>query len=192
MLEYALFFAERLSRVAAWAGGALLLLSAGLISVEVVLRKAFALSIGGADELSSYALAIGSSWAFAYALFRKAHVRVDVLYTRLPLQVRAALDVVSLALLSTITYLLARHGYEVFNTSLQRQATANTPLQTPLWIPQGLWFTGLVWFALATALLFVRTAWALARGHWKTVQHLAGTSTLEQELTELSRPGSDR
>ena len=75
---------EKISQVAAWCSGLLLFLAAIMIAVEVILRKAFAYSIGGADELSSYALAISCTWGFSYALFRKSHIRIDVLYSRLP------------------------------------------------------------------------------------------------------------
>lgn len=42
-----------------------MLLAAVLIGIDVVIRKFFATSIGGADELAGYALAIGTSWGWA-------------------------------------------------------------------------------------------------------------------------------
>ncbi len=71
--------AGRVSTWAAWLSGGLLFLTAVLIAVEVVLRKVFALSLGGADEISNYVLAVTSSWTFGYALLRKAHIRIDAL-----------------------------------------------------------------------------------------------------------------
>ena len=61
LLEYA----RLLSRAGAWFGGALLIVAAFVIGIDVVIRKLFNLSIGGADELSGYALAIGSAWSSA-------------------------------------------------------------------------------------------------------------------------------
>ena len=41
-----------------WFGGTLILLSAILIGIDVVLRKFYNISIGGADEIAGYALAL--------------------------------------------------------------------------------------------------------------------------------------
>src|SRR5690606_41336840 len=72
--------AEFFSRVAVWAGGALTVASVLLISFDVLARKFFGFTTGGADELSSYAFAISTSWALAFATLQRANVRVDVLY----------------------------------------------------------------------------------------------------------------
>ncbi len=68
---------HRASRYGAWFGGALIILAAFIVGVEVLIRKVFTLSIGGADELSGFALAIGSAWAFGFALLERAHIRID-------------------------------------------------------------------------------------------------------------------
>src|SRR5687768_17111924 len=56
-LDPALALADRVALRAVWIGGALLLASAILVSVDVTIRKLFRLSVGGADELSGYAFA---------------------------------------------------------------------------------------------------------------------------------------
>ena len=71
-LDPALAFADRVGLRAVWIGGAILLASATLVSVDVTIRKLFSLSIGGADEISGYAFAIGIAWAFPFALLRRA------------------------------------------------------------------------------------------------------------------------
>ena len=55
--------AEGISRVGAIVGGAMLLVASILICIDITLRYAFAITLGGADELSGYALAISSAWA---------------------------------------------------------------------------------------------------------------------------------
>ncbi len=48
--------------------------------------------------------------------------------------------------------------------TLERGSRANTPLETPLWIPQGIWFAGWAWFALsATALSLIGIAYLRRR-----------------------------
>ena len=52
-----------IARAGAIAGGALLLLAAVLVAIDITLRALFARTLGGADELSGYALAIATAWA---------------------------------------------------------------------------------------------------------------------------------
>ena len=134
-----LHIAERISQYAAWASGTVLLLTCFMIAIEVTLRKGFSISMGGADEISNYALAMSCSWAFAFTLFRKAHIRIDVLYTRMGIAVRFALDIISLVLFALFMTIVSYYAGIVLYTSIARQSVANTPLATPLWIPQGLW-----------------------------------------------------
>ena len=79
---------ERLAEHAALAGGLLMLVCCFMVSAEILLRKLFNHSIGGADELTGYALGIATSWSFAYALACRANIRIDSLYMMLPLRYR--------------------------------------------------------------------------------------------------------
>jgi TRAP-type mannitol/chloroaromatic compound transport system permease small subunit len=112
---------------------------------------------GGADEISYYALAISSSWTFGYALMRKAHIRIDVLYTRMSSNARIALDLLSLTLFGACASIATYFAFFVLQTSIRRGSVANTPLGTPLWIPQSLWFAGLVFLCLVILVLLAGT-----------------------------------
>jgi len=179
---------DKLSTWAAWIGGGMLFATAILIAVEVTLRKVFSISMGGADELSSYALAVSCSWTFGYALFRKAHIRVDVLYIRLPKTFRYALDILSLGLFALYMLMLSYFAFWVLHTSIVRSSVANTPLATPLWIPQGLWFAGIVGFTLTTLMILTGTLYHLMTGDHRKAEKLSGASTLKEEIEEESRP----
>ena len=74
--------AEGISRVGAIAGGALLLVASVLICIDITTRYLFAWTLGGADELSGYALAIASAWGFSSTLFHRSHIRIDTVYVR--------------------------------------------------------------------------------------------------------------
>ena len=76
----------------------MLIASAVYVSAEVLGRRFFGFSLGGANEMSSYALAIPSSaWAFSYAVYERAHIRIDAAYQNLARPaVRAFIDVLSL------------------------------------------------------------------------------------------------
>ena len=179
-----LALAEHLSRIAVWCGGAMLLVAAAIIAVEVLLRKLFLVSLGGADEIASYALAIGTSWALPFALLRRAHIRVDALYLRLPRALAAVLDVLSLVALGAFTAVMTRFAYDVWETSLSFGSTANTPLGTPLWIPQGLWILGFALFLATIFLLLIGSVSALIQGDRRAVSRLAGTRTVAEDLSD--------
>jgi TRAP-type C4-dicarboxylate transport system permease small subunit len=181
-----LAFIEWLNRVGVWVGGTLLLLTSGMIAIEVVLRKAFSISMGGADELSSYVLAISCSWAFGFAMMRKAHIRIDILHTRLPGKARTALDILSLLIFLAYLAPLVYFAALVVKTSWIRESTANTPLQTPLWIPQGLWLAGLVVFLFTVLVLLLGTLVRLMQKDLAGAAQLSGPTTLEEEIEEES------
>ena len=42
---------EKAARVAVWAGGAMMIFAACMVTVDVFLRKFFATTLGGADEI---------------------------------------------------------------------------------------------------------------------------------------------
>jgi len=172
----------KVSLAGAWVGGLLLFASVGLIATEVVLRKLFGATLHGAHELSSYAFALVVSWGFAFALFEKAHIRIDVVYMRLPVGLRVALDLLSLIGLAALSGLMSWGAYGVLAGSLQRGSTANTPLETPLWIPQALWLIGLAWFALSVLALILRSLTALAERDPESAQVHAGSRTLSDEI----------
>ena len=89
-LDPALALANGVARRMVWVGGALLLAAAITVSVDVIVRKLFNLSLGGADELSGYAFAIGVAWALPFALLQRANIRIDALYGKLPARIAAA------------------------------------------------------------------------------------------------------
>ena len=175
---------ERVSRVAVWIAGGMMLSTVGLVSAEVVLRKVLNMSFGGADELSGYAYAIASSWAFAFALLSRDHIRIDVVYVVFPPRVRAGLDMVALASLGAFAVTLAIYAGQALSFSLEMGATANTPLATPLWIPQALWLLGFILFLVVLAVQFARSAAALTRGDLEMLRSIAGTKSVRDEVRE--------
>ena len=174
--------ARRIARAGAWFGGALLIAAALLVGVEVVIRKVFSLSVGGADELAGYALAISTSWALAFTLLERAHIRIDSLYVHLPVRLCALLDIAGLLLLTAFFALITWYGYGVFQTSYALGARSMSPLGTPLLLPQLLWVLGLVMFLAIALLLLIRALVALVVGDLATVQALVGSRTLSEEV----------
>lgn len=187
--------ASRLSTFAVWVCGILLFGTAGLIGAEVLLRKLFRISFQGATEISGYVLAACTAWALADALFRKGHVRVDLVLRRLHVRARALLDLLALLMITLFALPLSYFAYRVVANSWVRGATANTTVATPLWIPQGVWMAGLIWFGLVVVLVVWRVAVALARRDYRTVARIAGIGSLDDDAASAnpatSREGVD-
>ena len=181
--------AEHMSRWAVWFGGALTIGSVLLISFDVLARKFLGFTTGGADELSSYAFAISTSWAFAFATLQRANVRVDVLYQYLPVRLSAVLDWLSVVALGVFMVMLTYYAYDVAATSWTQNSAANTPLATPLYIPQGLWLLGLIWMCLVLGLMLVRASVALVTGRIDEVKAIAGVRSTQEEAEEEAAAG---
>jgi TRAP-type C4-dicarboxylate transport system permease small subunit len=136
-----------------------------LIGVDVTLRKFFNTSIGGADELAGYALALGTAWSLGAALVERAHIRIDSLYVLLPRWLRLALDFVGLALFIAFFALIARHGWSVAQQSWVSGSRSQSALATPTVVPQSLWLAGLALFFLVGLALLAHAAMLVARGN---------------------------
>lgn len=175
---------ERVSRISVYICGGLLVFSALMVAVEVILRKAFNESLAAVDELSGYIFAITTAWAFSYALFRRGHIRVDALYVRLPPKVCCVLDVLSLVSLAVLFTVLVYLSTGVLQETLRLGASANTPLGTPLWMPQSLWLGGLWFFCFNIYLLLARSTWALLSGNYVLVRHIAGAPSILEDAVE--------
>jgi TRAP-type mannitol/chloroaromatic compound transport system permease small subunit len=186
VLDRWLALADRLSTLAVQLAGAMMLAAALLVGLDVLLRKTVLITLGGADELSGYAFAIGTTWALGFTLLRRANVRVDALYERLPLRVTSCLDILALlSLLVFVGYLTWRSAL-VLQDSLLFDTHSTTPLGTPMWIPQSLWVVGFFFFLFTIVPLLLRSVIALVAGDLPKVSQLAGAMTLEESAAEES------
>lgn len=182
---------RRFAQWGLWFGGALILLAAALIGVDVVLRNLFATSIGGADELAGYALAIGTAWALGAALLDRAHIRIDSLYVHAPVRVRLFLDLAGIGLLLGFFGLVAWHGLGVMTQSWTAGTRSQSALETPTVIPQALWILGLIAFMIIGAWVIAVAALHIARGELSAASHLISTRSAAEEA-ELEIQDIDR
>jgi TRAP-type mannitol/chloroaromatic compound transport system permease small subunit len=146
--------------------------------------------LGGADELSCYAFGISTTWALSYALLLRAHIRIDIVYARFAQGTRAILDLVSLLSLGALGAVIAYYGLSVVTRSMELGSKANTPLATPIWVPQLLWWLGLLLFLWTLALLLASSLIAVLQRDYAAVERLAGIprSTVDAEPSAQSSP----
>ena len=152
-----------------------------LTVVEILLRKFFSISLQGIDEVGGYTTAIVSAFGFACALTVKSHTRVDFLLGRMPALLRAVLDALAYGLLAAMAIYGAWRGWSVLEESIEFQAHANSPLQTPLWLPQGAWFIGLLLFAVCAGAMAAHAFWLLLSDRAK-LNLFYGPLTLDEEI----------
>lgn len=178
---------DRLHAVASglvWIGGAMLILSAAVVTVDVVLRKVLSVSLGGSDELSGYAFGIATMVSLAYALIHRANIRVDAFYHYFPKPLRAVADIAGLALLVAFLSLIAYLGFKMWSDSLAFGSRSITPMRVPLAIPQGLWISGLLFGVVTGIILIFAGATAMWRRDWQSVQILVGVKSVDEQIEE--------
>lgn len=184
MLSKALGLIGRISRWAVWAGGAMMLFAALMVTFDVLMRRFFGFTLGGADEISGYLFAVATSWAFAYVLLNRGNVRIDALYQLLPRPVCAVLDLLALLVFGLFMVLLTHSIWDLIETTIDLSGRSTTPLRTPLIWPQSFWFAGFVLFLIAYVLVLAEVVIGICRRDWNRVRSVAGAYSLDDEVGE--------
>jgi TRAP-type C4-dicarboxylate transport system permease small subunit len=180
----------QVSRAFACLGGVLLLAAAILVSAEVISRKVFTVVYSGSDEMAAYLFAVGTTWSLAHVLVTRGHVRIDALYLHLPRRVQAALDVAALVTLGGVAVAMFDCAFDLAFSNHLEWNRSNTPLRTPLALPQIPWVFGIGLFLFSIAVALTRTVLALARGDYLTANRTAGVSLQDEEIeNELASLG---
>lgn len=171
-----------LARASGWICGLLLTVSAVLIGLDIALRQTIVVTIGGANELAGYALAVSSSWGCTVALVHRMHVRIDSVYTRMPARIRALLDMVGLAAFIYFLAFVTFYAYKVLEQSIESDTHSISALGAPLALPQAVWFAGFVVFLAVASVYLLRAMLAFARGDLRRIRELLGARSVEEEM----------
>ncbi|MBE0529279.1 MAG: TRAP transporter small permease [Rhodospirillales bacterium] len=162
-----------------------------MVSAETIMRKVFATSLQGADELGGYVLAIGSSLAFCVALIGRNHMRIDLLHYLLPLPIQGLLNWLSMVLIAVFALLLSWTTLGIVRDTLQYHSTAPTPWATPMIYPQGIWYVCLTIFAVVAVIYAVRASRLFFTGRIEELnegfQPKAAREELQEELEDVAR-----
>jgi len=165
-----------------WAGGILLVGVAALVTVEVVTRKFFIISMSGADEISGYALAIVSTWTFSYCITSRSNIRIDVAYHFFPVWLKSVADFIGLLTLAVFATFLAYRSTQVLLVSIEYDSRSVTTLATPLWIPQFFWASGLIFFAFVAWIYLLQCIVHFLNGKISEINTLTGIKPINQNL----------
>ena len=122
-----------------------------------------------------------ASWGMSYALTELAHVRIDLIRLRLQTRGRALLDLIAIVALAGVASLVAFQCWPVLEKTIERGSRANTTLETPLWIPQTIWLSGWIWFAVSACVLVILSLVLMMRRDFDQADALVGARS-EVEL----------
>lgn len=162
--------------------GVTMLLLSVTITAETLLRKLFSYSLGGVDELGGYAVAIGAPLAFAVALIRQCHVRINLLHARMPDRARAVLNALATLSMGILSLYLFYFTIGTVADTRTYNSIAQTPWATPLIYPQTVWLVAMGIFAVIGVVLSVKVLRLLARGDWDMLNRRYAPESVEEEL----------
>ena len=86
---------KKCARITGIIFGVMMISLSFLVTIETIIRKLFSISMGGVDELSGYAIAIGALLALVVTSIEQAHIRINLLYLQLSKLPQALLNFVS-------------------------------------------------------------------------------------------------
>jgi len=178
-------FSETISRWLAWVAGAIILFGCAVpISIDVVSRYFIGRTVLESFEISGYGLAACIGLGMGYTVSTKGNIRVDFLTGKLPLKIRMILDMFAAAALALVAIALAYYAFGTLSQSWRIGARSVSTLQVPLYLPQGVWWFGLFWFAIAAMLAPVSALIHLFRGDAAGYRRLLSSSELNEELAQ--------
>ena len=178
---------ERLSRFFAWISGGAILFCAVLVTLDVFARNVFNDNLFESFEITIYLYAVTVAFSFSFALTTKTHIRIDVVYARFPKIGRAILDLIALAMLTVLSFILAFYAWSLTIESYGLPGPGNwgavsvSDLAVPLVLPQSFWALGLTWFAFICVIYMLRGLYSFGRGDLAAVTALIGLEQREGE-----------
>lgn len=152
------------SRWAAWCGGGLILLSAFLVTLDVVIRELANRALLSSFELSSYGFAIAVALGLSYSVVTGAHIRIDLIDRVRPVAVRAAGYLLASLSMLLFAAALVYYGFATLSDSIAYGVRSNSTLALPLAAPQAVWFLGLTAFVAVACYGFCRTSYLIVTG----------------------------
>ena len=152
-----------------------------LTVIEIVGRKLFAISLKGVDEWSGYGLAVVSAVGFSWALVNRSHMRVTLLLDKMPPVARSLMHVVAMLTLAGMAAFCAWRGFAELTANFESGRPSNTPMQTPIWMPQALWFAGLAMFSVLTAVAGLHAVGLFVTDR-RRLDQAYGAQSLDEEI----------
>lgn len=175
---------KKISTYAVWISGGAILAIALLVTADVILRRLFVVTITGAADISGYLFAAATAIAYSFALLHRVHMRIDAVYMFASRPIKAALDVLGVMLLTLFVSVVTYYAAHVLMSSWSANSRSISILRTPLWIPQLVWFSGLLLFSLSLIFLSTYALLSLFKRNWRLVNQIAGIPSIDEVIEE--------
>ncbi|NKC29735.1 TRAP transporter small permease subunit [Falsiroseomonas selenitidurans] len=163
-----------------------------LVCADLVARRYFGVSLQGTDEIGGYTLAGLVAFGFAHTLLVRRHTRIDLFLSHLGALPRAVAHVVAAVAIAAFAVFAASRGWAEMAESIEFMSVSTSPLQVPLWIPQGVWFAGLAVFGVVATLLALHALFLLARFRLRQINAWYGPPTVDEEIAAETGRGAAR
>lgn len=163
-------------------GGGLILLSALMVTTDVVARKLFSVSLAGLDEISGYFFGISTAAAFSACLIRRTNIRIDGAYRFMPLPLRVAVDFLAIVALTAFLAIVTWVSADLVMSSYTNWSRSISPMQTPLFVPQIVWISFLGLSVVTGVGIIGVSIGALLKSDWARLQSLIGPLSLDEEI----------
>nr|WP_272213301.1 TRAP transporter large permease subunit [Marinicella sp. W31]MDC2879248.1 TRAP transporter large permease subunit [Marinicella sp. W31] len=154
-----------------------------MITLEVIMRNVFNVSLQGADEYGGYTLAVVASFGFSFALLERAHTRVEIVLERVGTGTQAFLNLFACWCVALMAIFIVWRGYGAMMESIQYKSLSGTPLMTRLWRPQLVWVCGLAFFAICSSCVALHASWLMLRDRAR-LNIFYGCKSLEDIIEE--------
>lgn len=181
--------AEKLAVLLALVAGGAVAVLAILIVVDIVGRDIVGVSVQGTDEIGGYVLAFVGSLGMALTLLRRGHPRIDLFFRFFPRVVGDVFHVLAQVTIAGLAIFMTWHAWAELQTTLRFGSITNTPLQTPLWVPQSVWVLGTAFFAVAACLTSAHAIYLLIRDR-SSVARFYGPVTVDEEVKNYVGDGA--
>jgi TRAP-type C4-dicarboxylate transport system permease small subunit len=159
-----LLLEQRLSRLSLITSGVILVVMVALIFIEVIGRYVFSYSFGVADEFGAYLLVAVIFLGLTHVAKTDAHIRVQVLVSRLPARTNDRLRVITLVFFLVFSVVCTILAYDFVVYNYIRDVRSFLTMRTPQWIPMAGMAVGFAMLSLALVLRLVLTSIAKSRG----------------------------
>ncbi len=146
---------ERIANMNDVVGAVCILIMMVLIAVEVILRSIFDVSTLVSDEYSGYLMVFIAYWGAAGAFHSGSFVRVTAIFGRLKPKVQKVLNIIYQVLFLAFNTMLVYFFSNSVISVVKYHSIASTVARTPLWIPYGICYLGLIFFEVYLICAFI-------------------------------------
>lgn len=175
---------SKASRYSAIAGGLGILAISVMITIDVLLRKFFHTTLGGATEIAGFLFAAGTALSYPYVLIDRANIRIDAAYTHFSVRMRAILDTVTVLSVLFFIAILSKSIFGVWLEAIHTNAKTIGVINVPRWVVQTPWVMGYIFFVATALFLAVYSVKSLVAHNWQLVSRISGVPSIEETIEE--------